>query len=195
MSDSIVRPTLVMPTLVMIDRDGVLNEELGHYVMNPGELRLIPGSAAAVARINRARIPVAICTNQGGVGRGLMDQAMLDRIHEKLFAELAREGAKIDALFACTDHPEQPSHRRKPEPGMLEEATRQFRSRPGTAPFIGDNLRDLEAALALGCPRHLVRTGHGKKTQADGLPAAVLPVRVHEDLAAAVGVLLGTAAP
>ena len=117
-------------------------------------------------------------------------QAMLDRIHEKLAEQLAREGARLDALLACTDHPEQPSRRRKPAPGMLEEAIRRFRAIARETPMIGDNLRDLEAAAAIGCPRHLVRTGHGASVQAAGLPAAVLPVRVHENLGAAVDVLL-----
>ncbi len=177
--------------LVMIDRDGVLNEEIGKYVSNPGELRMIPGAARAVARLNAANIRVAICTNQGVVGRGIIDQTMLDRIHEKLKDELAREGAHVDALFACTDHPEQPSRRRKPAPGMLEEALRQFGANAAESPMIGDNLRDLEAAATAGCPRHLVRTGHGAEVQAKGIPPSVLPVRVHETLADAVDALLG----
>jgi D-glycero-D-manno-heptose 1,7-bisphosphate phosphatase len=177
--------------LVMLDRDGVLNDEIGTYVRHPGELRLVSGSARAVARLNEAGIKVAVCTNQGVVGRGIIDQAMLDRIHEKLTGELAREGARLDALIVCTDHPDNPTRRRKPGPGMLEEALRQFRATAAETPMIGDNLRDLEAAAAIGCPRHLVRTGHGAKVQADGIPPAVLPVRVHDDLAAAVDALLG----
>lgn len=177
--------------LVLLDRDGVLNEETGNYVKHPGELRMIAGSARAVRRLNEAGLKVAVCTNQACVGRGIIDQAMLDRIHEKLAEELRREGAHIDALFACTDPPWANSPRRKPAPGMLQEALRQFGASAADTPMIGDNLRDLEAAAAIGCPRHLVRTGHGAKIQAEGIPAAVLPVRVHEDLAAAVAALLG----
>lgn len=181
--------------LVLIDRDGVLNEETGHYVKHPGELRLIPGSARAVARLNRAGIRVAVCTNQACVGRGIIDEAMLARIHAQLHDILASEGAHLDEIFYCTDVPWVTTRRRKPGPGMLEEAMRRFGASPAETPMIGDNLRDLEAALAAGCIRHLVRTGHGAKVQAAGLPPAVLPVRVHDDLAAAVDALLGPESP
>jgi D-glycero-D-manno-heptose 1,7-bisphosphate phosphatase len=177
--------------LVLIDRDGVLNEETGNYVKHPGELRMIAGSARAVARLNRAGLKVAVCTNQACVGRGIIDMAMLERIHEKLTEELAREGARLDALFVAADPPWANSHRRKPAPGMLEEALQRFGASAQETPMIGDNLRDLEAAAAIGCQRHLVRTGHGTKVQAEGIPPALLPVRVHDDLAAAVTALLG----
>jgi len=177
--------------LVLLDRDGVLNEETPNYVKHPGELRLIPGSARAVSRLNQAGIKIAVCTNQSAVGRGIIDQSMLDRIHDKLREELAREGGHVDVIFACTDHPDRATRRRKPGPGMLEEALRRFSATPLETPMIGDHVRDLEAALAAGCSRHLVRTGHGAKAQADGIPARLLPVRVHDDLAAAVTALLG----
>jgi D-glycero-D-manno-heptose 1,7-bisphosphate phosphatase len=74
---------------------------------------------------------------------------------------------------------------------MLEEALRRYGANPADTPMIGDNLRDLEAAAEAGCPRHLVRTGHGAKVQADGIPPTLLPVRVHDDLAAAITALLG----
>lgn len=181
--------------LVLLDRDGVLNEETPNYVKHPGELRLIPGSAHAVARLNRAGIKVAVCTNQSAVGRGIIDAAMLDRIHERLAEDLAREGARLDVIFACTDPPWEATRRRKPGPGMLEEALRRYGATPADTPMIGDHLRDLEAAAAAGCARHLVRTGHGAKAQAEGIPPALLPVRVHEDLAAAITALLGPESP
>lgn len=177
--------------LVLLDRDGVLNEETPNYVKHPGELRLIPGSARAVARLNRAGIKVAVCTNQSAVGRGIIDAAMLGRIHEHLASELAREGGHIDDIFACTDPPWAATQRRKPGPGMLEEALRRYGANPADTPMIGDHVRDLEAAAAAGCSRHLVRTGHGAKAQAEGIPPALLPVRVHDDLAAAITALLG----
>lgn len=177
--------------LILLDRDGVLNEETPNYVKHPGELQLIPGSARAVARLNGAGIKVAVCTNQSCVGRGIIDAAMLDRIHERLAEGLAREGGRLDAIFACIDPPWAATRRRKPGPGMLEEALQRFGANPADTPMIGDNLRDLEAAAAIGCSRHLVRTGHGARMQAEGIPPALLPVRVHDDLAAAVTALLG----
>ena len=177
--------------LVMIDRDGVLNDEIGGYIKSPADVRMIPGSARAVARLNRAGFKIAVCTNQSVVGRGYIGIEMLTRINETIADALRAEGAHWDAMFICTDHPDRATRRRKPGPGMLEEALQMFQADPAATPMIGDNLRDLEAALAVGAQRHLVRTGHGAKAQADGLPERVLPVRVHEDLAAAVTALLG----
>lgn len=179
------------PRLVLLDRDGVLNEDRSDYVKTPDELVAIGGAAAAVARLNAVGIAVALCTNQSAVGRGIIAPAMLERIHERLREILAREGARLDAIYACPDPPGPPSTHRKPAPGMLLDALRRFRVAPGDAVMIGDSLRDLEAARRAGVARILVRTGHGARVQAAGLPADVLPVRIQADLAAAVAALLG----
>ncbi len=178
------------PDLVLLDRDGVLNVARADYVRTPDQLTMIPGAAAAVARLNAAGLRVAVCTNQSAVGRGIVAAPMLERIHETLRAALARDGARLDALFACTDAPGPPSTHRKPAPGMLLDALRRFGTAPDRAVMIGDSLRDLQAAAAAGVARILVRTGHGAATQAAGLPRELLPVAVHDDLAAAVGALL-----
>lgn len=178
------------PRLVLLDRDGVLNRDRADHVKTPDELVPIAGAAEAVALLNAAGIRVALCTNQSAVGRRLITAAMLDRIHEKLRDQLARHGARLDAVFACPDPPGTPSRHRKPEPGMLLDALRRFAVPSGEAVMIGDSLRDLEAAARAGTARILVRTGHGARTQAEGLPAHVLPVAVHDDLAAAVAALL-----
>jgi D-glycero-D-manno-heptose 1,7-bisphosphate phosphatase len=180
--------------LVLIDRDGVLNEDRADSVKSPGELTMIPRAAEAVARLNAAGINVAVVTNQSVVGRGIIDQTMLERIHAQLYAELARAGARLDAIFVAPDAPAAASDRRKPGPGMLREALARFRAPAGETPMIGDALPDLKAAAVAGCPRMLVRTGKGAETQAAGLPAEVLPVAVHEDLWSAVDALLTTPA-
>ena len=177
--------------LILLDRDGVINHDRPDSVKNPDEFQMIEGSAEAVARLNAARHQVAIITNQSILGRGIIDQVMLDRIHEKMTASLARKRARIDRLYICPDPPWAATERRKPEPGMLREAMAEFGATPSMTPFIGDSLRDLQAAAKIGCPRVLVRTGKGARTQSDGLPGDVLPVRVFEDLAAAVGNILG----
>ena len=180
-----------MGRLALLDRDGVINVDRRDSVKSLDELALIPGSAAAIARLNVAGIRVAVVTNQSVVGRGVIPMRQLEAIHQLLAEMLAREGARLDALFVCTDPPGAPSRRRKPQPGMLIEALQRFGARPGETPMIGDDLRDLEAAYAAGCQRVLVRTGKGAATQAAGIPAALLPVSVHADLAAAVDALLG----
>ena len=176
--------------LVLLDRDGVLNVDRPDSVRNPGELVMIPGSAAAVARLNGAGIRVAVVSNQSVVGRGVIGPDMLEQIHDRLRAELARERARIDAWFVCTEAPGGASDRRKPGPGMLREALAHFRLSPSDAVMIGDAATDLEAAVAAGCRRILVRTGKGAATQAGGLAPRLLPVAVHENLAAAVEALL-----
>jgi D-glycero-D-manno-heptose 1,7-bisphosphate phosphatase len=179
-------------SLVLLDRDGVLVEERENFVKHPGELVLIPGAAEALARLNRAGHTVAVCTNQSCVGRGIISAAMLDRIHEHLRDRLAESGARIDALYACPDAPWAATERRKPRPGMLREALQRFRADPAATPMVGDTPGDMQAALAAGCRRVLVRTGHGAKTQAAGLPPELAPVAVHADLAAFVETFLSS---
>lgn len=177
--------------LVLLDRDGVLNADRPDFVKNPGELEMIDGAADAVARLNRAGILVALVTNQSGVGRGLFDQNMLEIIHNELRSRLAAGGAKIDALFFCPDPPWAATDRRKPGPGMLNEAMRHFRKPADRTVMIGDSLRDMQAAKSAGCARILVRTGNGQKTLAEGRLNEVLPISIYDDLALAVSALLG----
>lgn len=168
--------------VVLLDRDGVLNEDRADYVKNPSELVLIPGVGAAIAHLNTAGIKVAIVSNQSAVGRGIISTSMLEQINAHLLSELRRAGARIDLFLVCTDAPGQPSQRRKPSPGMLREALTHFRAQPSEAVMIGDQLTDLQAAKAAGVARFLVRTGKGAKTQAAGLPADILPVSVYDSL-------------
>jgi D-glycero-D-manno-heptose 1,7-bisphosphate phosphatase len=177
--------------LVLLDRDGVLNENRQDFVKSPSELIMLDGAAAAVRRLNEAGHRVVLCTNQSCVGRGIIDLAMLERIHGKLRDELARAGAGLDHILVAPDSPAAATDRRKPGPGMLREAMQRYSSPAADTVMIGDSLHDLQAAAAVGCRRILVRTGHGAATQAAGIPAAVLPVAVHADLAAAVAALLG----
>ncbi len=176
--------------LILLDRDGVINEERGDYVTRPEEMILIDGTADAIARLNRAGYRIAVVTNQGCIGRGLIDEARLKDIHEHMQTLLAAAGARIDKIYVCPDPPWTATERRKPAPGMLNEALKEFAARPEQTPFIGDSLRDLQAACAAGCPPMLVRTGHGRRTERNGLPPLPLPVKIHDDLAAAVDYIL-----
>ena len=173
--------------LILLDRDGVLNEEgPDGFVKTPDELHLLPGVGKAVARLNARGWKVAVCTNQSCVGRGMIDEARLALIHDHLRSHLARDGARLDAIFFAPDAPWAASDRRKPGPGMLREAMAQFRAAPEDTVFIGDNLIDLQAAATAGCRRILVRTGKGRSVLAKGLPPDVLPVTVAENLTDAV---------
>ena len=152
-----------MTRLVLLDRDGVINVDLGRSVLSPDELVLHEGAAAAIAALNKAGVKVAVCTNQACVGRGEITAAELDAIHETLKVKLAAEGAYLDALYAATDAGA--SARKKPAPGMLFEALEKFGALAAETPFVGDALRDLEAAWAAGCKAVLVATGKGQETE------------------------------
>lgn len=178
--------------LLLLDRDGVLNENREDYVKSPDELRLLPRAADALARFNRAGWQVALCSNQSAVGRGIITAATLDRIHDRLRDELARAGARLDAIYVATDAPHQATPRRKPGPGMLIEAMERFRASPADCVMVGDALGDMMAARAAGDVRRvLVRTGHGAATQAAGLPSELAPIAVCEDFWAAADLILG----
>jgi D-glycero-D-manno-heptose 1,7-bisphosphate phosphatase len=176
--------------LVMLDRDGVLNEDRVDYVKHPGELIMIEGAAEACARLNGAGTKVALVSNQSAVGRGIISCDMLERINAKLREELARAGARIDLLLTCPDPPWAAGDRRKPAPGMLREALTHFRVAPHEAVMIGDQANDLRAARAAGVAPILVRTGKGAETQALGVPQDILPVSIYDSLSGAVDALL-----
>ena len=174
--------------LCLLDRDGVVVVNRSDNIKRPDQLTLIAGAGEAIARLNRARLAVAICTNQPEVGRGAMTREELDAVHGALQARLSEAGASADRIFTCASIFKCP--RRKPGPGMLREALAAFGARAAETPFIGDQVDDLRAAFHTGCPRVLVKTGLGDKTLAGGLPDYVAPVAVYTDLAQAVQGLL-----
>lgn len=180
------------PRLVLLDRDGVLNEDRPDHVRSPEELVMIPGAAAAAGRLARAGCALAVVTNQSGLGRGYFTAATLQAIHAKLRRALEAEGARIDAFYIAPDPPWAPTARRKPGPGMILEALEQFGAAPAEAVMIGDALRDLQAAAATDVARILVRTGKGRATEEAGWPDALNPVTVLDDLAAAADALLAS---
>jgi len=178
--------------LVLLDRDGVLNEDRQDFVKTPAELVMIPGAASAVARLNAAGHTVAVVSNQSGVGRGVMTDHDLEAVNSTLKRMIEADGGRLDAIFTCADPPWAATERRKPGPGMLQDALKKFRAAPNEAVMIGDAARDLEAAAVLGIRRILVRTGKGRTVEPN-LPSALQPVTVYDDLAAAAEALIAEA--
>ena len=176
--------------LALLDRDGVVVAEQSGFVTGVDQIELIAGSAEAIARLNEAGVKTALITNQSAVGRGLISVGELAQIHARLAQHLAEHNAHLDAIFACTDPPWAPTARRKPNPGMVWEATGTFNTNPRDGVMIGDDLRDLEAAATAGCGSILVRTGKGRSIETRGLPQHVAPLAIRDDLAAAVDYLL-----
>jgi len=173
--------------LIILDRDGTINEERDDFVKSPEEWVPLPGALEAIARLNQAGWQTVIATNQSGLGRGLFDMAALTAIHTKMNTALARVGGRIGAVFFCPHAPEDQCSCRKPLPGLYQQIGERFGVALGTVPVVGDSVRDLEAALAAGCPAHLVRTGKGAamtEAQIAQLIENVPGTQVHADLAA-----------
>ncbi len=174
--------------LVILDRDGVINEDSDAYVKTAAEWRPIPGSLEAIARLNHAGWRVVVATNQSGVARGLFTMEQLNAIHQRLHAELGRLGGQLDGIYFCPHGPDDGCNCRKPAPGLLREIAARHGVALAGLPCIGDSLRDLEAARAVGANPILVRTGKGLDAE-KRLPAS-WGVVVHDDLGAAALALI-----
>jgi D-glycero-D-manno-heptose 1,7-bisphosphate phosphatase len=169
--------------LVILDRDGVINYDSDQYIKSPEEWKPIPGSLAAIARLNQAGYRVVVASNQSGVGRGLFETDTLMAIHDKMLKALAQVGGRIDAIFFCPHTNGDNCECRKPKAGMYKEIAARFNADLAGVPAIGDSMRDLQAAAAVGAQPILVLTGKGRKTADDpDLPPDTLKF---PDLAAA----------
>ena len=154
--------------LFILDRDGVINYDSAEFIKKPEEWKPIPGSLEAIARLNQAGFRVVVATNQSGVGRGLLDIVTLNAIHDKMVGALAKIGGRVDAIFFCPHPQDAGCSCRKPKPGLLEDIGRRFNADIAGVPVVGDALRDLQAAAAVGAKPVLVLTGKGKRTAAEG---------------------------
>jgi D-glycero-D-manno-heptose 1,7-bisphosphate phosphatase len=170
-----------MARLILLDRDGVINVDSPDYIKNPAEWQPLPGALQAIVRLREAGCRVAVCTNQAGIGRGLFTLLDLQAIHGKMLEELQALGGDLDGLAFCPHQPADDCECRKPKPGMLLAMMQQLTSEPAATCFVGDSLKDVEAALSAGCEPILLRTGNGRDCE---LAARQLGVsRVYDDLA------------
>lgn len=185
-----------MNRAVFLDRDGVINEEV-QYLSEPARLRLIPGAARAIQRLNRRSIAVVVVTNQAGVARGLYPESQIDVLHHALAELLSREGARIDRFYYCPHHPAEglPPYRlecacRKPQPGMLLQAAIDLELDLAHCWIVGDKASDLIVGEHTGCQAILVETGYGRQTWSEW-SESFQPCYVAHDLADAVEWILG----
>ncbi len=167
--------------LVLLDRDGVLLEERPGYVKSLEEIVIIPRALEALALLKQKGFTCVLVTNQSVVGRGIISQATLNRIHDFLCETVEVHGGKIDSLYFCTDHPDQATYRRKPKPGMLIEALEKYGAAAEETAFIGDTISDMMAAHEAGCKRYMVKTGKGQQ-EIGALPNDLQPVIICEDI-------------
>jgi D-glycero-D-manno-heptose 1,7-bisphosphate phosphatase len=174
--------------LIILDRDGVINQDSPGFIKGPDEWRAIPGSLEAIARLTQDGYTVVVATNQSGVGRGLFDMATLNAINSKMHKLVNQAGGRIEAIFYCPDTAEADSPFRKPNPGMFVEIGERFATSLQGVPAVGDSPRDLQAAAAVKAQPILVLTGKGAKTlEAGGLPEGT---KVYPDLAAVAAALV-----
>ncbi|MFN5701735.1 MAG: D-glycero-beta-D-manno-heptose 1,7-bisphosphate 7-phosphatase [Betaproteobacteria bacterium] len=179
--------------LIILGRDGVLNRYREDHVKEPQEWEPLEGALEAVARLNHAGWHAVVATNQAGIGRGLIDMASLNAVHQAMYRRLAAAGGRLDAVFFCPHTPEEQCDCRKPLPGMLLQIAQRYGLELAQVPMVCDNLRDLKAAVAGGCQPHLVRTGRAAAMddeQLQALAQQVAGLRVHRDLAALAESLL-----
>lgn len=169
--------------LVILDRDGVINEDSDDYIKSPAEWIPIAGAAEAIARLNQAGYQVVVATNQSGVGRGYFTLDTLNAIHDKMGAHIAAAGGELAGIFYCPHAPEDQCDCRKPRPGLIDQISAHFHVSVDGVPLVGDSLRDLECGVARGCVPVLVKTGKGERTLAKGLPAALEYTAVYPTLA------------
>ena len=170
--------------LIILDRDGVINQDSDQFIKNTTEWKPISGSLEAIAKLNHAGYRVVVASNQSGIGRGLLDMGALNAINDKMYRVLAQVGGRIDAFFYCPHAAEANCDCRKPKPGMFIDIAQRFNVDIAGVPSVGDSLRDLQAASTAGAQPILVLTGKGSKTKtAGGLPDGT---PVFADLAQAV---------
>ena len=179
--------------LVILGRDGVLNEFREGHVTAPEEWVPVPGALDAVARINHAGWHTVVATNQSGIGRGMIDMSAVNAVHAHMHQLLQAHGARIDAVFFCPHTPEDQCDCRKPLPGMLKDIGRRYGLDLRTVPMVGDTLRDLQAAIAAGCEPHLVLSGRAQGLEGAALQSLLAQAPgalVHADLDAFADFLL-----
>ncbi len=154
-----------MLRLIILDRDGVINQDSVAFIKKASEWAPLPQSLEAIAALSQAGFLVHVATNQSGIGRGLFSLDDLEAIHQKMHQSLAALGGKVDFIAFCPHRPEEACVCRKPKPGLIHQCLQKASVLPQDAFVIGDSLRDLEAAKAASCLSALVLTGNGIKTQ------------------------------
>lgn len=158
-----------MEKIVFMDRDGTINEEV-NYLFRSEDMKLLPGAARAIGRLNRAGFRVVVATNQAGVARGYYTEEDVRRLHRYMNEELEKEGAHIDRFFFCPHHPQAglgpyrtDCECRKPKPGLLRMAEQEYEVDKAHSYMIGDKLADVQAGQSYGVTGILVGTGYGKE--------------------------------
>jgi D-glycero-D-manno-heptose 1,7-bisphosphate phosphatase len=177
--------------LLILDRDGVINQDSDAYIKSLDEWIPIPGSIEAIAQLSKAGWTVAVATNQSGIARGYYSLATLDAMHARLRELVVAQGGEVGLIVYCPHGPDDGCDCRKPRPGMLRTIANHYAVDLAGVWFVGDSKGDLEAARAVDAQPVLVRTGKGEQTLSKGVPEATL---IFDDLASIASALIHTQA-
>ena len=167
--------------LIILDRDGVINEDSDDYIKSPAEWQPIAGSLEAIAKLSQHGYRVVVVTNQSGLGRKLFTIEALNSIHMKMNTHLAQFGGVIDAIFFCPHIPKDNCNCRKPKPGLYNDVSERLRVSLNKVFCVGDKMTDIQAIQSAGGKPVLVRTGKGQSEIDQGLVPAGIPI--YNDLA------------
>lgn len=146
---------------IFLDRDGVICENRSDHVKSWQEFRFLPGVKESVAALSRLGLPIIVVTNQAAIGRGMVSTSVVEDIHQRMVAELATHGGRIDRVVYCPHHPKDNCNCRKPEPGMLWQVAEEMGIDLTCSYLVGDAAADLIAGQRAGCQTFLVLTGRG----------------------------------
>jgi D-glycero-D-manno-heptose 1,7-bisphosphate phosphatase len=172
--------------VAIFDRDGTINYER-HYISDPDQVELLPGSAAGMRLLQLAGYRLVIVTNQSGLARGYFNSQRLAAIHRRLLDLLSREGISIDGVYHCPHHPSDDCACRKPRSGMVERAARELDFDPSGAILFGDKPCDIELGRAVGAFTVLVSTGYGANFQSQAYEADMYAADIEQAAVALVG--------
>jgi len=179
------------PKAVLLDRDGVINFDSPDYILTPEQWHPIPGSLEAIAKLHKAGIPVAICSNQSGLGRGMMNEELFHAIHAKMLLAIEEAGGMLTYVAYCPHNPDDQCTCRKPLPGLIFEALKALNIKAEDAIMIGDSTRDIKAAHAAGVDSMLVQSGYGNAQTILQRSLVINPeINVYPNLATAVDSIL-----
>lgn len=175
---------------VFLDRDGVICAHRSDHVKSWDEFSLIAGVGAAIKRLNGFGIKVFVITNQPGVAKGIFTLKQANEVNDRMVGKLTEEGAEVSRVFICPHQESDACDCRKPAPGMLQDAAKQYGVDLSRSVVIGDTVRDIGAAAAVGAASILVRTGKGETEEARLSGLGLEPIYLAHDLSDAVDHLL-----
>lgn len=175
---------------IFLDRDGVICENRDDYVKSWEEFVWIPGANEALSRLNSNGYIAVVVTNQSAVSRGIVSRQIVEEIHQRMEKEITQTGGKIEKIYYCPHKPEDGCSCRKPEPGLLLAAAKDFKLDFKSSYFIGDMITDIEMGHKVGCRTIMVKTGKGSSQLANRVNWKIKPHYIVSDLSEAVDLIL-----